>query len=62
MALQSTAHRQRAASYQDLARVLLVIAAVVALMLVLTAIFGVHQAGLSYEIVPDPAAAVGLPF
>ena len=62
MALQSTAYRQQAASYQDLVRVLLVIVAVVALMLVLTAILGVHQAGPSYEIVPDPAAAVGLPF
>ena len=62
MALGSTAHRQRATSYQDLVRVLLIIVAVIALMLVLTALFGVHHAGPSYEIVPDPAAAIGLPF
>jgi hypothetical protein len=31
-------------------------------MLVMTAIFGVQQAGPSYEIVPDPAAGLGLPF
>ena len=62
MALQRMTLGQRAASYQDLVRVLLIVAAVIVLMLVLTAIFGVQQAGPSYQIVPDPASGLGLPF
>ena len=46
----------------DRARVLLTIAAAIAVMLALTAIFGVGQTGPTYDLVPDPAAAAGLPF
>jgi len=60
MALQGTTLGQRVASYPDLVRV--IVAVVIVLMLVMTAIFGVQQAGPSYEIVPDPAAGLGLPF
>ena len=62
MALQGTTLGQRVASYPDLVRVLLIVVAVIVLMLVLTAIFGVQQTGPSYEIVPDPASGLGLPF
>jgi hypothetical protein len=61
MALHQTTLGQRVASHQDLVRVLLVVAAVIVLMLVATAFFGVQQTGASYEIVPDPAG-LGLPF
>ena len=62
MTLQRMGLGQRAASHQDLVRVLLIVTAVIVLMLVLTAIFGVQQAGPSYQIVPDPASGLGLPF
>jgi len=62
MALHQSTLGKRAASYPDLVRVLLIVAAVIVLMLVLTAIFGVQQTGPSYEIVPDPASGLGLPF
>jgi len=62
MALQQTTLGERAASFEDLVRVLLIIAAVIVVMIALTAVFGVGQTGPSYEIVPDPAAAAGLPF
>ena len=62
MALQRTTLGQRAASYPDFVRVLVLVAAVIVLMLVLTAIFGVQQVGPSYQIVPDPASGLGLPF
>jgi hypothetical protein len=62
MALHQGTLGQRAASYQDLVRVLLIVAAVIVLMLVATVIFGVQQTGPSYEIVPDPASGLGLPF
>ena len=62
MALQGTTLGQRVASYPDLVRVFLIVAVVIVLMLVMTAIFGVQQAGPSYQIVPDPASALGLPF
>ena len=59
MALQRT--RGRWAAADDLIRALLVIAIVIAFMLVMTLIFGVHTAGPSYDIVPDPAGGL-LPF
>lgn len=62
MALHRTTLGQRADSYQDLVRVLLIVAAVIVVMLVLSAIFGVQQTGPSYQIVPDPASGLGLPF
>jgi hypothetical protein len=62
MALHRTTLGQRADSYRDLVRVLLIVAAVIVVMLVLSAIFGVQQTGPSYQIVPDPASGLGLPF
>lgn len=62
MALQQTTLGERAASVVDLVRVALIIAAVIVVMIALTAVFGVHQTGPSYDIVPDPAAGLGLPF
>lgn len=62
MALQRSTLGQRDASYQDLVRAVLIAAAVIVLMLVLTAVFGVQQTGPSYQIVPDPASGLGLPF
>lgn len=61
MALHQGAFGQRSASYQDLVRALLVVAAVIVLMLVATAILGVQTTAASYEIVPDPAG-IALPF
>jgi hypothetical protein len=62
MALHRTTFGQRADFYRDLVRVLLIVAAVIVVMLVLSAIFGVQQTGPSYQIVPDPASGLGLPF
>jgi hypothetical protein len=62
MALHRTTLGQQVGVFEDLVRVLLIVAAVIVLMLVLTAIFGMHQAVPSLQIVPDPAGALGLPF
>jgi hypothetical protein len=62
MALQHPTLGKRVASNQDLVRALLIVAAVIVLMIVLTAVFGVQQTGPSYQIVPDPASGLGLPF
>jgi hypothetical protein len=62
MALHQRTLGQMAVSHQDLLRILLIVAAVIVLMLVATTVFGVQQAGPSYEIVPDPAGVLGLPF
>ncbi len=62
MALQHPTLGQWVASNQDLVRTVLIIAAVIVLMLVLTVVFGVQQTGPSYQIVPDPASGLGLPF
>jgi hypothetical protein len=61
MALQRTSIGQNV-SHHDLVRALFIVVAVIVLMLALTAIFGVQQAGPSYQIVPDPASGLGLPF
>jgi hypothetical protein len=39
-----------------------IVAAIVVAMIAVTAILGVGQAGPAYQIVPDPAAGMGLPF
>ncbi len=62
MALQQTTLGERARTLEDLVRVLLIIAAVIVVMIALTAVFGVGQTGPSYDLVPDPAAGLGLPF
>ena len=61
MALHQGSFSQRAVSTQDLVRAVLIVAVVIALMLVATAVLGVQGTGPSYEIVPDPAG-VSLPF
>ena len=62
MALQRSALGTRAAPSRDLVRVLLILAAVIVVFLVMTAVFGIGQAGPSYDIVSDPASGLGLPF
>jgi hypothetical protein len=62
MALQHSTQGQRIAINPDLLRALLIAAAVIVVMIVLTAVFGVGQSGPSYQIVPDPASGLGLPF
>ena len=59
MALHRSILEQRA-SYQGLLIAVVIAVAVVAAMLIATAIFGVRLEGPSYEIVPDPAGM--LPF
>jgi len=61
MALQQTTLASRVASHPDLVRALVVLAAVIALLLVATAIFGVQVAGPSYDLTADPAG-LALPF
>ena len=55
MALHQSTLGHSAASYQGLLIAVLIVVAVVAAMLIVTAIFGVRLAGPSYDIVPDPA-------
>lgn len=62
MTLHQSILGQQIASHQDLVRTLLIVAAVIVLMLVMTVVLGVHQAVPSYQIVPDPAGGLGLPF
>ncbi len=62
MTLNRTILGPRGASFGALVRAMLIIAAVIVVMLVLTAIFGVQQLGPSLEITPDPASGLGLPF
>ena len=61
MALHQSTHEERAGSYQSLLWVLVIIAAAIAVLLVVTAIMGVQGTGPSLELVPDPAG-VSLPF
>jgi len=62
MTLLQTTDGLPAAPTRDFARVLLILAAVIVLMLVATSILGVQQTGPAYEIVPDPAHLSGLSF
>ena len=47
-------------AHPEMSRVVLIVAAALAAMMVLTTTFGVHPSALSYDLIPDPAA--GLPF
>jgi hypothetical protein len=47
-------------SHREMLRVLVIVAAALAAMAVLTVSLGVHPTGPSYDLIPDPAA--GLPF
>jgi hypothetical protein len=62
MTLQRPNPIQHVARRRDLPRVLVILAAVIVLMLVATAMLGVQQLGPLYEIVPDPAHLSGLSF
>jgi hypothetical protein len=61
MALHKLTGTRDAGSDHELIRALVIVVAIVAFMLVATAVFGVQGAGPSYEIVSDPAG-VELPF
>jgi hypothetical protein len=52
----------RGGSLRDLARALVVAAAIVVVTIALDVVLGVHQSGPSYDLVPDPASLSGLPF
>jgi hypothetical protein len=49
-------------SREDVIRVLLIIAAVIAVVAIATAMIGMQQAGPAYDLTPDPAGLSGLPF
>ena len=61
MAVPQSALSRRTELSQDLVRVILFVAAVVVLMLIATALFGVQRMGPSFELAPDPGAPF-LPF
>jgi hypothetical protein len=60
MALQQpgVAHATR----DDVIRVLLLLATVIAVVVIATALVGMAHAGPAYDITPDPAGLSGLPF
>ena len=60
MALEPTTVEQHG-TRDVLVRVLIMVAAAIALAVIATAIFGVQGSGASFELVPDPAG-VSLPF
>jgi hypothetical protein len=53
---------QRAASFGDVVRILLIVVAAIAGMLALNVIFGFSGAGPSFDLTPDPGTALGRPF
>jgi hypothetical protein len=60
MALQGTRDHQ-AIAYQLLGRAVLIFGVILAVMLILTAVFGVHGVAPSFQLGPDPAG-LSLPF
>jgi hypothetical protein len=50
------------ASFEDIVRVLLIVAAVIVVMLALNVVFGFNGSGPAYDLTVDPAAGLGLPF
>lgn len=62
MALQRTVLGEQIEAHLEFARVLLFIGVALVLALVLMVVFGWHGVAPSYQIVPDPAGALGLPF
>ena len=53
---------QRAASFEDVVRILLIVAAVIVVMLALNVVFGFNGSGPSFDLTPDPGTALGRPF
>ena len=62
MALQQPTLAGSTMSREDVIRVLLIVAAVIAVIVVATALIGMQQAGPAYDLTPDPAKLSGLPF
>ena len=62
MALQQPTLAGSTMSREDVIRVLLIIAAVIAVVIIATALVGMQQAGPAYDFTPDPAKLSGLPF
>jgi hypothetical protein len=62
MALQQPTLAGSTMSREGVIRVLLIIAAVIAVVIVATALIGMQQAGPAYDLTPDPAKLSGLPF
>ena len=61
MALQQPTHAHET-SREDVIRVLLIVATVIAVVIIATAMIGMAQAGPAYDLTPDPARLSGLPF
>lgn len=61
MTLHPSTH-ERTSTLSTLGLALLIAAAIVAVMVLLTVIFGVQVPGPVYDLVPDPAGFAGLPF
>ncbi len=61
MVLQSSSSHETT-SWRILGTALLIAALIVAVMLIATAVLGIAVNGPSYDIVPDPAGFLGLPF
>lgn len=55
MALQRATREGRVSSYQEFLAALLIAAAVIAVMVVLTIVFGINRPVPSFNITPDPA-------
>jgi hypothetical protein len=53
---------QRAASFEDVVRILLLVAAVVVGMLALNVVFGFNGTGPWTDLTMDPGAGLGLPY
>ena len=62
MALQQPILAGSTVTREDVIRVLLIVAAVIAVVIVATALIGMQQAGPAYDLTPDPAKLSGLPF
>lgn len=52
---------KRAASFEDVVRILLIVATVVVAMLALNIVFGFNGTGPWTDLTEDPGAALGLP-
>ena len=62
MALHQSSLGARVGSFEDLVRVLLIVAAVIVVMLALNVVFGFNGSGPSFDLTPDPGTALGRPF
>jgi hypothetical protein len=62
MALQQPTLADSKISREDVIRVLLIVAAAIAVIVVATALIGMQQAGPVYDFTPDPAKLSGRPF